>query len=156
MKWIVDDCGRVAALNPHPVALWASSFDLPIKAVLDLGFICIEDRSRSLIIALNASKVQPTTLAGTLYFLADHNVKRIIIYSNFNTELAYYTIVFDINGAFRMLEEMISSARNAIPLIVHSLENKIGKRRICRIRLRSSAARLNHSIIAEEEQSANA
>lgn len=153
LKWVVDDRGRVAALNSHPVALWASAFDPPIKAILDLGFICIEDRSRSLIIGLNTPRVKRVTLAGAFYFLAQQDAKPIIIYSDCNTEFAYYTVVFDANAIYRLLEEMVTSQSANIPSIAISLKSKTGKRNIRQIRPRLPVARLSRSTIGAEEQS---
>lgn len=158
MKWIVDDRGRVAALNSHPVSIWASAFDPPIKAILDLGFFCIEDRSRSLIIALNTSRVRRVTLVGTFYFLANQDAKHVVIYSDCDTEFAYYTIVFDIKSIYRVLEEMVGSKPADIPSIVNSLKNETGKRSIRHIRPRSSGTHPSRSIsiVNEGEQAVSA
>jgi hypothetical protein len=108
LKWIVDDCGHVAALENHPVALWASGFDPPEKAILELGFIFIEDRSDGLILALHISKVEPVTLAGAFYFLAKYRRNRIVIYSHYTTGRAQITIVGNVIKAYLLLEKLLA------------------------------------------------
>jgi hypothetical protein len=108
MKWLVNDRGHVAALEDHPVALWAIGFDLPEKAILELGFICIDDRSDSLTLALHTSKVQPATLAGTFYFLARHRANRIVICSSYSTERTQITIVSNVAEAYLLLEKQLA------------------------------------------------
>lgn len=130
MNWVVDDSGRVSILSAHPVFLWASASDSPIKEILDLGFICIQDRSRNLIIALNTLRVRPVTLVGTFYFLAQQNVSCFTIYTNCDTEFAFRLVVFDVNTVYRLLEEMVSCGPAELPWIVNGLENRKGKQHI--------------------------
>lgn len=142
MRWIVDDRGRVAALNSHPVALWASAFDQPITAILELGLICIEERPKNLILALHPSKVQRVTLVGTFYYLADHNSGHIIICSDCGLTSAYYTLVRHRDLAYQLLEEMIVSASTDMPLIACRLKMQTERRSIRYARPRSSPAAL--------------
>jgi hypothetical protein len=151
-RWVVDDRGRVAALNSHPVALWASAFDQPIKAILDLGFICIEERSKNLILALTPSRVRRATLVGTFYFLAHQDANRFVIYSDCGTESAHYTIFNDVNIAYELLEEMVTTAPADIPSITNRLERKTEKRSIRYARSRSPPARLCRLRMVEAEQ----
>jgi hypothetical protein len=153
MRWLVDDSGRVASLNSHPAALWASAFDQPLKAILELGFICIEDRSRILILALHTSKVKRVTLAGTFYYLAHQNAQRIIIYSNCGIEPSYNITISTIDVVYRLLEEAVLSGDSEIPSITNRQENKTRKRGISYARSGSPPAHLCRLRMLATEQS---
>jgi hypothetical protein len=142
----------VATLNSHPVALWASAFDQPIKAILKLGFICIEERRKSLILALHASKVQRATLVGTFYYLAQQNSCYVIICSDCGFKSAYYTIARHLDLAYQLLEEMIISASADVPPIVCRMEQQTGRRSIRYLRPRSSPASLCSLTTTEAKQ----
>src|SRR5689334_17090383 len=117
LRWIVDDRCRVAALDSHPVALWASEFNPPIRAILDLGFICIEERFEKLIFGLHTSRVKNVTLAGTFYFLAHQRAKWLIIYSDCGTDRALITMVENDLNAYMLLEELVASTPSYITSI---------------------------------------
>jgi hypothetical protein len=129
-QWLIDDFGRMAALHSHPATLWSMGFDGTIKEILELGFVYIEDRAKSLFLKLIASRVQAATLAGTFYFIALRRPKRIIILSDDSTESEHYTIVYDINDVYGVLEKMATSLHAESFSIADRLENNTGNGRI--------------------------
>ena len=118
-----------------------------MKAILDLGFVCIENRARSLILGLKTSIIRRATVAGVFYFIAQRNAKRIIIYSDCAVDFAHCIVLYNINDAYELLEEMAASATTKIRSMTDDLAiNK--KNRIRYIRVRSSKVR--HLRIGDE------
>ncbi len=124
MKWVVDDSGRVAALESHPVARWASAFDPPLRAILELGFICIEEHSDQLILALHTARIRPAALAGTFYFLAEQRVDRVIIDLDCGTKRARLVRVDHVADVYKLLGQLTASAPTDASSIAMSLEGK--------------------------------
>jgi hypothetical protein len=127
MKWVVDDRGRVALLESHYVNSWASEFDPPERAILELGFICIDERSDHLILALHTSKVRPETLVGTFYFLAHRQNDRITIYSGCGTEHTLSLTPTNITDAYAILEDLVVAARPDAAFLQARLESSAAK-----------------------------
>jgi hypothetical protein len=110
MAWLVDGRGNVWSVSVEAAQLFSPSggSDPVLQAVIELGFIHLEQHAGTITITLNTARTAPITLAGAIYIIADQNPIRTIILDGSieGTVAVSYTVI----EACRMLEDLVNSA----------------------------------------------
>jgi len=110
MAWLVEGRGNVRSFSVEAAQLFSPSggSDPVLQAVMELGFIHLEQDAGTITVTLNATRTAPITLAGAIYIIADQNPMRTIILDGSieGTIAVSHTVI----EACRMLEDLVNRA----------------------------------------------
>jgi hypothetical protein len=110
MAWLVDGRGNLWSVSVEAAQLFSpfGGSDPVLQAVIELGFIHLEQHAGTITVTLNTARTAPITLAGAIYIIADQNPTRTIILdgSMEGTIAVSYTVI----EACRMLEDLVKRA----------------------------------------------
>src|SRR3954468_12203395 len=110
MAWLVDGRGNVWSVSVEAAQLFSPTggSDPVLQAVMELGFIHLDQHAGTLTVTLNTTRTAPITLAGAIYIIADQNPLRTVILDGSieGTIAVSHTVI----EACRMLEDIVQRA----------------------------------------------